>query len=546
MASSSRSEKRCLYEVLGISKESSLDDIRSSYRRLALQRHPDKLIKVGGISEADATSQFQELVHAYEILFADAGGSKPGGMPGGAVPDLFAFFSTTVYSGYSDTGKGFYKVYFDVFSKVYLNEVNFARTLGLRMDIVREAPLIGNLESPTVMDFCWVDEYDVMAGPNRRMRRKMEEVRKKAKREYNESVRGLAAFVKKRDKRVVDMMVKRNAEMEVKKAEERERKKKMDKERLERAMNYEEPDWAKAQDGEEEGVVEEDDAKKKNEQLYCIVCSKKFKSEKQWKNHEQSKKHKEKVAELRKSFSDVEEESEEEDDEAPETVEEFDEKIQEEFNIHDEWEENDVEEEVVDETDDEYFMAEEDVKGSEDEDEDDEMSLLKKMVSEQKNKRKNVVSRKEDEFVVEIVNDTAEFSESDKQKSTGRNRKGNNTDDNVNATGSASGALDASQKDEEDSMEYDNRKITGRRRRSKKGKYKNNLVGLTEKSSEADFTQDRNGDMEESHSETFEDRRSTSKKTSSNGCDRCGEEFESRTKLFKHVADTGHATVKSR
>ncbi|KAF8097596.1 hypothetical protein N665_0285s0027 [Sinapis alba] len=624
MASSSRSEKRCLYEILDVSKESTPEEIRSSYRRLALQRHPDKLIKAGGISEADATAQFQELVHAYEvlsdpkerawydshrsqILFADqgsAGGSKSGGMPGGAVPDLFAFFSTTVYSGYSDTGKGFYKVYFDVFNSVYLNEIKFARTLGLRMDSVREAPIMGNLESPysqvtafynywlgfsTVMDFCWVDEYDVMAGPNRRMRRKMEEenkkVRKKAKREYNETVRGLAAFVKKRDKRVVDMMVKKSAEMELKKVEERERKKKMEKERLERAMSYEEPDWAKAQDEEEEeeagGVEEDGDGKKKNEQLYCIVCSKKFKSEKQWKNHEQSKKHKEKVAELRESFSDVEEENEEEEDEEeidelPETVEELDG-----LNMEDEGE---VEEKEVvdeaDETDDEYFMAEEDVKGSsesEDEDvEDEELILLKKMV--EKNKRKNVVSREEDEVHVEIESD----NEFDNQKSTGKNKKGkkernkrnagkdttddanktqipmddgNNTDDNANATDSASGAFEESQKDEADPMEYDNRKSTGRRRRSKKGKDKN---------SEADDTQKA---TEETHSETFENQneyiehkkaprskkstrgmksKGTSKKASNNECDRCGEEFESRTKLFKHIADTGHATVKSR
>lgn len=616
MASSSRSEKRCLYEILDVNKESSPEEIRSSYRRLALQRHPDKLIKAGGISEADATAQFQELVHAYEvlsdpkerawydshrsqILFADqgsAGGSKSGGMPGGSVPDLFAFFSTSVYSGYSDTGKGFYKVYFDVFNSVYLNEIKFARTLGLSMDSVREAPIMGNLESPysqvtafynywlgfsTVMDFCWVDEYDTMAGPNRRMRRKMEEenkkVRKKAKREYNETVRGLAAFVKKRDKRVVDMMVKKSAEMELKKAEERERKRKMEKERLERAMNYEEPDWAKAQDEEEEEVEEDggDDGKKKSEQLYCIVCSKKFKSEKQWKNHEQSKKHKEKVAELRETFSDVEEE-EEEIDEIPETVEDL-----EGLNM----EEEDIEEEVVgeaEETEDEYFMAEEDVKGSsESEDgdvDDDELILLKKMV--EKNKRKNVVSREEDEVQVEIESD----GEFDNQKSTtGRNRKGkkernklnagkditddanktqiamddgNNSDDNVNASDSASGTVEESQKDETDPMEYDNRKSTGRRRRSKKGK---------DKSSEADDTTQKG--MEETRSETLEDRseyiehkkaprskkstrgmksKGTSKKASNNECDRCGEEFESRSKLFKHIADTGHATLKSR
>ncbi|KAL1216773.1 DNAJ JJJ1-like protein [Cardamine amara subsp. amara] len=651
MASSSRSEKRCHYEVLGISKESTPDEIRSSYRRLALLRHPDKLMKAGGLSEAEATAQFQELVHAYEvlsdpkerawydshrsrILFADhgsAGGSKSGGMPGGSVPDLFAFFSATVYSGYSDTGKGFYKVYFDVFNSVYLNEIKFARMLGLGLDSVREAPIMGNLESPyaqvtafynywlgfcTVMDFCWVDEYDVMAGPNRKSRRVMEEVNKKlrktAKKEYNETVRRLAEFVKKRDKRVIDMMVKKNAEMEKKKEEERERKKKMEREKMERAMNYEEPDWAKAQDEEEEGaefnVLEDndDDAKRKNEQLYCIICSKKFKSEKQWKNHEQSKKHKEKVAELRESFTDYEEEEEiNEPLEPPESVEQLHEKFQEGLNMDDEEEseEKDVEDEVVgeaDETDEEYFVAEEDLKGSSesaDEDVDDEMSLLKKMVSGKKNKRKNVVSRKEDEVQVEIESDTSEFSELDNQKRTGRNRKGkkernkrnggkdmtddaskvqppgddDNTDENVNATDTASGAFEDSQKAEADLMEYNNRKSTGRRRRSKKCKDKDNIGGLTEKSREADDTQDGNGDMEGSQSEAVEDQseyidrpqdykkaarskkstrgmktKGTSKRNSSNECDRCGEEFESRTKLHKHLADSGHATVKSR
>ncbi|KFK41872.1 hypothetical protein AALP_AA2G182300 [Arabis alpina] len=646
---SSRSEKRCLYEVLGISKESSPDEIRSSYRRLALLRHPDKLIKAGNITESEATAQFQELVHAYEvlsdpkerawydshrsqILFADhgsSGGTKSRGMPGGSVPDLFAFFSPTVYSGYSDTGKGFYKVYFDVFNSVYLNEINFVRTLGLSIDSVKEAPIMGNLESPyaqatafynywlgfsTVMDFCWVDEWDAMGGPNRKSRRLMEEankkVRKKAKREYNDTVRSLAEFVKKRDKRVIDMMIKKNAEMEKKKAEERERKKKMEKERLEKAMNYEEPDWAK--DEEEEGefdVVEEedsDDARRRN-QLYCIVCSKKFKSEKQWKNHEQSKKHKEKVAELREHFLEEDKEIEDEEEidmplESPETVKGLDEKLQAGLNIDEEDGEESDNEEVVgeaDETDEEYFMAEEDVKESgedEDEDDDEEMSLLKKMVSGQKKKQKNVVLMKEDEAQAEVESDTADFSEFDNQKSTGRNKKGKkernkrnagkdmtddaskvqipgddgNTDDNVDATDSASGAFEDSQKDEP-VMEYDNRKSTGRRRRSKKDKDRNNLGGLTGKSSEADDTQAKNGDMDESHTEAVKDQsdyidyvkehkkgarskkstrgmkaKGTSKKNSNNECDKCGEEFESRTKLHKHIADTGHATVKSR
>jgi len=199
--------------------------------------------------------------------------------------------------------------------------------MGLGVDAVRQAPVMGNLDSPyaqvtafygywlgfcTVMDFCWVDEYDVMAGPNRKSRRLMEEennkVRRKARREYNDTVRRLGDFVKKRDKRVIDMKVKRSAEMERKKEEERERKKRLEQERKERAMAYEEPDWAKVEVEEvvEEWVEEGDEEKKNDKEFYCVLCGKKFKSEKQWKNHEQSKKHKERVAEFRDSIGDEE------------------------------------------------------------------------------------------------------------------------------------------------------------------------------------------------------------------------------------------------
>ena len=60
MASSSSLAKRCHYEVLDLPQDCSPEEIRSSYRRLALQRHPDKLVK-SGISQEEATAQFQEL-----------------------------------------------------------------------------------------------------------------------------------------------------------------------------------------------------------------------------------------------------------------------------------------------------------------------------------------------------------------------------------------------------------------------------------------------------------------------------------------------------
>ncbi|KAG8388760.1 hypothetical protein BUALT_Bualt02G0158800 [Buddleja alternifolia] len=351
------SEKRCLYEVLSLSRDCTADEIRSAYRRLALQRHPDKLVK-SGVPEAEATAAFQELVNAYEVLSdpkerawydshrnqilfsstAAAGGGASGSS--NFVPDLFSFFSNSVYSGYTDSGRGFYKVYGDLFEKIYANELNLSKKLGLPLP--KEAPVMGNLESPyvtafynywlgfvTVLDFFWADQYDVMQGPNRKSRRLMEDenkkLRKKARREYNETVRGLAEFVKKRDKRVIDMQMKRNEEMERKREEEKQRKKELERQKAEKARNYEEPEWAKVEevdDYEAEDVVEQT-----KDDLYCVVCSKKFKSDKQWKNHEQSKKHKEKVAELREAFS--------EEDKEYEATEGYQREAEEEKDVHD-------------------------------------------------------------------------------------------------------------------------------------------------------------------------------------------------------------------
>ena len=52
--------KRDYYEVLGVSKTASAEEIKRAYRKLALQHHPDK---TGG----DDT-KFKELGEAYEVL----------------------------------------------------------------------------------------------------------------------------------------------------------------------------------------------------------------------------------------------------------------------------------------------------------------------------------------------------------------------------------------------------------------------------------------------------------------------------------------------
>ncbi|GMJ00044.1 hypothetical protein like AT1G74250 [Hibiscus trionum] len=579
-------EKRCLYEVLGLSLDCSQDEIRSAYKKLALRRHPDKLVQ-SGVSPEEATAQFQELVHAYEvlsdpkerswydshrsqILFADRNATS-----NSPIPDLFSFFSNTVYSGYSDKGRGFYKVYSELFSKIYANEIDFARKLGLGLDIVKEAPLMGNLESPyaqvtafynywlgfsTVMDFVWVDEYDVMAGPNRKSRRVMEEenkkLRKKAKREYNETVRGLAEFVKKRDKRVIDMGVKRKEEMERKKEEERERKKKLEEERLARIKAYEEPEWAKVEEEEVDDWDEMEEKEREKEEFYCVACSKKFKSEKQWKNHEQSKKHKEKVEELRESF--IDEEEEEGDLELEPDVEE---KFREGLRMEEEGE-NEVENRVgeLSEEDDRFFDVdqggEEGVEvDSDTNDDDDEISVLEAMVSGQKDK-KNVPFKSEDMVSqtglhVKDESDEEEYMEYGRRKNRRRNKTAKKDKGKKNSSDAMKSDINETESKNEEASLSDSLHAEEKQPVEDVGSNgeKDDKLGNDDKISKQPL--DRKGNTKK-ETNTKSNKSSKGKKTkgttkhSSNVCETCGEEFQSKNKLHKHLGDSGHAALKFR
>ncbi|GAT35268.1 molecular chaperone DNAJ [Terrimicrobium sacchariphilum] len=81
--------KRCYYEVLEVRRESTEEEIKKSYRKLAIKYHPDK-----NPGDHEAEERFKELGEAYEILmdaqkraaydrYGHAAFQQGGGMGGG-------------------------------------------------------------------------------------------------------------------------------------------------------------------------------------------------------------------------------------------------------------------------------------------------------------------------------------------------------------------------------------------------------------------------------------------------------------------------------
>ena len=56
-------EKRDYYEVLEVTKESKVEEIKKAYRKKAIQYHPDK-----NPGDKEAEEKFKEAAEAYDVL----------------------------------------------------------------------------------------------------------------------------------------------------------------------------------------------------------------------------------------------------------------------------------------------------------------------------------------------------------------------------------------------------------------------------------------------------------------------------------------------
>ncbi|TNE28530.1 MAG: molecular chaperone DnaJ [Bacteroidetes bacterium] len=106
--------KRDFYDILGVSKSASQDEIKKAYRKLAIKYHPDK-----NPDDAEAEAKFKEAAEAYEVLgnpekrqkydqfghqaFGAGGGFGGGGMN---MDDIFSHFGD-IFGGAFGGGGGF-------------------------------------------------------------------------------------------------------------------------------------------------------------------------------------------------------------------------------------------------------------------------------------------------------------------------------------------------------------------------------------------------------------------------------------------------------
>ncbi|KAG9121798.1 hypothetical protein FRC07_002100 [Ceratobasidium sp. 392] len=328
------------YELLGVEEDATADEIKRAFRKLALVHHPDK----NHDNVEEATKKFAQLQQAYEErawydshrasmgptldaddMFEDIVSGKKkhrarAGDPGISVSHLFPFFDAAGYSGMDDSKYGFFTIYRELFARLAAEEAAWSSANG---DTINYPPF-GDANTPwipetkqtalegdcaqhfyrawsnfiTEKDFSWRDIWNTNEAPDRRIRRLMEQDNKKARqesrREYNDAVRTLVSFIRKRDPRF-------------KAFKETQAKPKTNGTAPKAAgpapSAFVEQDWQRSRPtAGDHADLEWGLAEGNNEEYECVVCGKFFRSEAAWSSHERSKKHMKEVERLKRQM----------------------------------------------------------------------------------------------------------------------------------------------------------------------------------------------------------------------------------------------------
>ncbi|KAL5045149.1 hypothetical protein BDW71DRAFT_92516 [Aspergillus fruticulosus] len=325
--------KKDYYELLEVEQNASPEEIKKAYRKKALELHPDR--NFGNVEAA--TNLFAEIQSAYEVLsdpherswYDSHRDAFLGGDTGGAAADysynarmtnsadilkLFSKFSPRM--DFTDAPDGFYGGLRETFAQLALEEETACRWEGIDSieypsfgfchdgsQVVRDFYAVWGSFS-TKKSFAWKDVYRYSEAPDRRVRRLMEKenkrLREAAIREFNDAVRSLVAFAKKRDPRYKiykDSLSQHREALRQSAASQATRSRAANQARLREHVLQ---DWAKSEEPEEDVADRSEEVE--TEHIECIVCRKTFKSQNQFHAHERSKKHIKALKQLRREM----------------------------------------------------------------------------------------------------------------------------------------------------------------------------------------------------------------------------------------------------
>lgn len=298
--------------------------IKKAYRRKALELHPDR--NYGDVE--NATKLFAEVQAAHEVLSdpqerAWYDSHRDAILRGdgldtedhfehnvrvttaGEIISMISKFNSSI--PFTNAPNGFYGILRSTFEKLAREEEAACSWEGLES---MDYPDFGEAEDDydevvrpfysmwigfaTKKTFSWKDAYNYAEAPDRRVRRLMEKenrrLREEAIREFNDAIRSLVSFVRKRDKRYIPNTQSEADRQKVLRdaaTAQAARSRAANEAKLAAQVV---PDWAQPKDAEDEIVFSESE-QSVEEHIECVICGKTFKSEKQYDSHEKSKKH---------------------------------------------------------------------------------------------------------------------------------------------------------------------------------------------------------------------------------------------------------------